>query len=119
MSPHYVAPEVLEGRVSQRTDQYSLAVTYFQLRAGRLPFAGDSIHQIVYAHLRRPPDLSGLPEDERPSSPGPWRNARGPLAVVPGVRAGICRRPPSSTLARLALMTEADGDGVHRFTTPH
>ena len=65
MSPHYVAPEVLEGRVSQRTDQYSLAVTYFQLRTGRLPFAGDSVNQVLYAHVHRPPDLSGLPEEER------------------------------------------------------
>ena len=38
LSPNYVAPEVLEGHVAPWTDQYSLAVTYYQLRTGRLPF---------------------------------------------------------------------------------
>ncbi|MBV8078126.1 MAG: hypothetical protein JO284_17085, partial [Planctomycetaceae bacterium] len=65
MSPHYVAPEVLEGHVSRWSDQYSLAVTYAQLRTGQLPFKGDSIHQIIYKHLHELPDLAGLPEEER------------------------------------------------------
>ena len=64
MTPHYVAPEVLDGRVSQRSDQYSLAITYCQLRAGRLPFEG-SISEIISGHLYRAPDLSGLPVAER------------------------------------------------------
>ena len=95
MSPHYVAPEVLEGRVSRWTDQYSLAVTYAQLRTGRLPFAGDSIDQVIYAHLHEPPDLSGLPEEERPGGrPRPGEAARGPLADVPCVRARPRKRRP-------------------------
>src|SRR3954447_10034727 len=65
MSAGYVAPEVIEGRVSQRSDQYSLAVTYAQLRTGQLPFAGDSLNQILYARIRMPPDLGDLPEEER------------------------------------------------------
>jgi formylglycine-generating enzyme required for sulfatase activity len=66
MSPHYVAPEVAEGRVSQRSDQYALAVTYHHLRTGKLPFQGESVLQIIYAHILGEPDLSGLPEHERP-----------------------------------------------------
>jgi formylglycine-generating enzyme required for sulfatase activity len=66
MSPHYVAPEVFEGRVSQRSDQYALAITYYQLRTGKRPFEGDSFHQIIYAHIHAEPDLSALPEHERP-----------------------------------------------------
>jgi serine/threonine-protein kinase len=65
MSPHYVPPEMIEGRVSQRSDQYSLAVTYFQLRTGQLPYAVKAINQILYAHLYTAPDLSVLPEAER------------------------------------------------------
>ena len=34
----YAAPEVFHGWLSDRTDQYALAVTYCQLRGGRLPF---------------------------------------------------------------------------------
>jgi serine/threonine protein kinase len=66
MSPHYAAPEVLEGRVTRWTDQYSLALTYFQLRTGKLPFAGESANQAIYAHAHLDPDLSGLPREERP-----------------------------------------------------
>jgi mono/diheme cytochrome c family protein len=66
MSPLYVAPEVLEGRVTQWTDQYSLALTYCQLRTGKLPFASASANQAIYAHAHLPPDLSDLPQEERP-----------------------------------------------------
>src|SRR5262249_39129718 len=34
----YAAPEIFRGRLSDWTDQYALAVTYCQLRGGRLPF---------------------------------------------------------------------------------
>ncbi len=66
MSVHYVAPEVPAGRVTRWSDQYSLAVTYVHLRTGKLPFEGDSLVQILHAHLNNPPDLSGLPEEEHP-----------------------------------------------------
>jgi serine/threonine protein kinase len=66
MSPHYVAPEVVEGRVSQRSDQYALAITYYQLRTGKLPFEGESVLQVIYAHIHGEPDLLALPEHERP-----------------------------------------------------
>src|SRR5205807_1185379 len=36
----YAAPEFFMGHTSRSSDQYSLAVTYCQLRGGRLPFAG-------------------------------------------------------------------------------
>ena len=109
MSPHYVAPEVLEGRMCQQTDQYSLAVTYCQLRTGRLPFRGDSINQVLYAHLHQLADLSGLPEAERQvvaralakQPDDRWPNCRAfvralaaaarPRRISAVVR---CRRPP-------------------------
>jgi serine/threonine protein kinase len=60
----YAAPEVFHGRLSSRTDQYSLGLTYCQLRAGRLPFA-DSPSTFETGHVRPPPDLSILPPAER------------------------------------------------------
>src|SRR5262249_51649817 len=54
-----VAPEVLEDRVTEWTEQYSLAVNYYQLRTGRLPFGS------AYARVFGAPDLSALPEQER------------------------------------------------------
>ena len=65
MTPSYVAPEVLEGYVTDTSDQYSLAVTYCEMRGGRLPFTGGA-NQVIYAHLHKEPDLSALPAEERP-----------------------------------------------------
>ncbi len=63
MSPHYVAPEELRGQVSSYTDQYALAVTYYQLRTGRLPFTG-TVGEVLDGHLHRPPNLVSLPRGE-------------------------------------------------------
>ena len=35
----YAAPEVFQGRLSDWSDQYSLAITYVQLRGGQMPFS--------------------------------------------------------------------------------
>ena len=88
MSPLYVAPEVIAGQVTQWTDQFSLALTYHQLRTGRLPFAGESPSQALYAHAHDPPDLVGLaPAERAPSSPVPWqKRLQRPLAIVRRVR---------------------------------
>jgi formylglycine-generating enzyme required for sulfatase activity len=66
MSPHYAAPEVIQGTFSRWSDQYSLAATYFELRTGRPPFTGEHALQIIFAQVHTPPDLSGFPESERP-----------------------------------------------------
>jgi serine/threonine-protein kinase len=57
----YSAPEVLQGRLSDWSDQYALAVSYCQLRGGRLPFQDAKDKQ-----PGRRPDLSMLSELERP-----------------------------------------------------
>lgn len=61
----YSAPELFQGRISHRSDQYSLAVTWCQLRTGRFPFP-DSPARFERSYVRPMPDLSGLPERERP-----------------------------------------------------
>lgn len=61
----YAAPEIFKSRVTAGSDQYSLAVTYCQLRGGRLPFVG-SEEQVTHGHLDGEPDLTMLPPDERP-----------------------------------------------------
>ncbi len=65
MTPAYAPPEMFQGQVSSHSDQYSLAVTYCQLRGGQMPFGGNLV-QLMYGHLHGAPDLSGLPEAERP-----------------------------------------------------
>lgn len=53
----YAAPEVLNGQISRWSDQFALAVTYCQMRAGKLPFTGTTRSTV--------PDLSGIPAEER------------------------------------------------------
>lgn len=60
----YSAPEVFQGRLSDWTDQYSLAVSYFQLRTGKLPFPEPPKSNLA-AYVRPAPDLNLLPDLER------------------------------------------------------
>jgi serine/threonine protein kinase len=60
----YAAPEVLNGLASPRSDQYSLAISYCQLRGNRVPYRGAAL-EIMAGHLLSPPDLSMLPLPER------------------------------------------------------
>lgn len=76
----FMAPEVNLGRLSDRTDQYSLAVTYCVLRGGRAPFA-----EVTEKGPQGGLDLSMLPADERPII------ARG-LAQLPEQRWPSCGR---------------------------
>ncbi|GIW79689.1 MAG: hypothetical protein KatS3mg105_1496 [Gemmatales bacterium] len=61
----YTAPEVFQGQLSDKSDQYSLAITYCQLRGGRLPFT-DTPSKFDRNYVRPEPDLTMLPEAERP-----------------------------------------------------
>jgi hypothetical protein len=60
----YAAPEFFEHRTAKSSDQYSLAITYCQLRGARMPFVGTPA-QIIAGHLHQSPDLTMLPEGER------------------------------------------------------
>jgi serine/threonine-protein kinase len=64
-TPEYAAPEVFRGRLSRHSDQFGLAVSYCELRGGRLPFApAPRTFRPDYFHP--PPDLSMLSAPERP-----------------------------------------------------
>jgi serine/threonine protein kinase len=64
-SPGFAAPEVFQGQLSDRTDQYALAVSYCWLRGGQVPFT-DSPETFQTRYTRPAPDLSMLPAPERP-----------------------------------------------------
>jgi formylglycine-generating enzyme required for sulfatase activity len=83
LTPAYAAPEFFNGQTSSLSDQYSLAVTYCQLRGGRLPFEG-SPTELMMGHVIREPDLTMLPQSERTAvaralakkSPERWPNCQ-------------------------------------------
>jgi serine/threonine-protein kinase len=55
-TPGYMAPEQCYGKVPDgRADQYSLAVLAYECLAGRVPFTGDSLGEIVRKHCLEPP----------------------------------------------------------------
>jgi eukaryotic-like serine/threonine-protein kinase len=64
-TPRYAAPEVLQGGVDHRSDQYSLALVYTELLTGAFPFTGKSAQQLLMQHLTAVPDLTALPAHER------------------------------------------------------
>lgn len=55
----YAAPELLDSSsVSPSTDQYSLAITYFELRTGKLPYRDDTVGAVLDAKQQGTLDFS-------------------------------------------------------------
>jgi serine/threonine protein kinase len=65
ITPRYAAPEILQQRISRRSDQYSLAIVYQESLTGQLPFKGRTGRQLYLQHLQALPDLAPLPQAER------------------------------------------------------
>ncbi|MCI0459725.1 MAG: serine/threonine protein kinase, partial [Gemmataceae bacterium] len=64
-TPLYMAPEIWGGKVSLHSDQYSLAMTYAELRLDRRLYSGKDLMQMMLDHLEGTPDLAPLPEAEQ------------------------------------------------------
>ncbi|HOU42575.1 MAG TPA: hypothetical protein PK829_15005, partial [Promineifilum sp.] len=55
-TPAYMSPEQFTGgALDGRSDQYSLAVVAFEALSGRVPFAAETIHGLMYQHVHEPP----------------------------------------------------------------
>jgi serine/threonine protein kinase len=65
VTPLYAPPETFGGKISERSDQYSLAIVYQELLTGQRPFAGKNPRQLAQQHLQGEPELRPLPEGER------------------------------------------------------
>lgn len=65
-TPLYTAPEMFDGKPCPQSDQYALAVSYVELRTGLPPILGDSVMELMKAHIGGRPNLSELNELERP-----------------------------------------------------
>ncbi|WP_306606055.1 CHASE2 domain-containing serine/threonine-protein kinase [Azonexus sp.] len=54
-TPSYMSPEQLAGKkIDGRSDLFSLGVTLYQLCCGQLPFAGDSMAQLMFKIANEP-----------------------------------------------------------------
>jgi serine/threonine protein kinase len=117
LSVAYAAPEFFEGVTTRQSDQYSLAVAYCRLRGGRLPFEGTAA-QMFAGHLHRSPDLTMLPDSERPAveralSKSPKQRWTTCQEFIDAVARGSPRR--RSRRAWLAAGAAAVGLGVLPF----
>jgi serine/threonine protein kinase len=65
----YISPEQIRGApVDERTDIYSLGITVYEMIAGRVPFTGDDVGDLINAHLQKNipdirPTMHDVPEE--------------------------------------------------------
>ncbi len=63
----YMAPEQAAGKkVDQRADIWAFGVVLYELLAGRRPFLGGSVTEIVAAVIHETPDFTPIPVEARP-----------------------------------------------------
>ncbi len=65
-TPTYMAPEQFQGRATTSSDQYSLAILFFYLLTGDLPYRGSPV-ELMFHHLNEAPPSAasraeGVPE---------------------------------------------------------
>jgi serine/threonine-protein kinase len=92
-----MSPEQANGTdLSGAADQYSLAVTAYELLTGQLPFPGDTVSEVVVALLTREP--------ERPSTHRPDLGPRADAAILRGLHKSASKRWPSCRAFTDALL---------------
>jgi serine/threonine protein kinase len=100
-TPAYMAPEQASGdldRIDERSDVYSLGMVLFELLAGRLPFEGEGIQQLLARAITG--DMPHIHKFE---------------PKVPMDLAAICRRALSKEPARRYQSAKNLADEVQRF----
>jgi len=111
VTPLYAPPETFTGKISGRSDQYSLAIVYHELLTGVRPFNGKNVRALAQQHLQEDPDVRALPEAERPVvlralSKDPARRYPNCLAFVRALHAARSEARPEAVAAVAA--------GAHR-----
>jgi serine/threonine protein kinase len=99
----YAAPEVFLGYLSNTSDQFSLAVTYYVLRTGVFPFPPPPV-PLSKSYVRPLAELGGVTEAEQPA-------LTRALAPVPQDRFPTCREMMTALLGahRLKVIRKEDG----------
>jgi serine/threonine-protein kinase len=104
-TPHYLAPELIEGREATRqSDVYALGCVLYESVAGEPPFAGRRGAEFGFAHLTEPPPD---PRDRRPELPEGAAHA-----LLAALEKDPADRPTTATaLARMLMLGSAPSPG--------
>lgn len=62
---HYMAPEIGRGHYGREIDIYAMGVVLYELLTGRVPFDGESTHEIIVKHMTALPDMTGIAQPYR------------------------------------------------------
>jgi len=104
-SPAYMSPECILRKPSGASDQYSLALTYFELRTGRLPFDELQIMHVLDAHRNGTLNLSRLSAAEqqvirKATSVQPANRFESASEMVQALRRALAEKPQRRTNRR-------------------
>ena len=64
-TPAFMPPETWSGRATEKSDQYSLAGSYVELRLNRHLFPSTDMAGAMLDHLQKMPDVAALPDPEQ------------------------------------------------------
>lgn len=109
----YMAPECMAGQTSIHADQFSLAISYVELRTGHLPFADDSMSQIIEDRRKGHLNLEGLSPGEarviqRACSANPDKRFGSSVELIEALRTAVLGVAPATrNFNWLALTTVA------------
>jgi hypothetical protein len=116
VTPLYAAPETFKGKISERSDQYSLAVVYYELLTGQRPFNGKNVRSLMQQHMQEEPDLRALPEAERPVIARCL--AKDPAKRFPNCMAFLRALYAARPIARAATPAAAELASAHAAARP-
>jgi putative nucleotidyltransferase with HDIG domain len=127
-TPQYMSPEQCQGaeELDHRSDVYALGVVLYRMLTGSVPFTGDALMQILFAHMQTPPRparelrpelspyleavlhkaLEKRPED-RFADMLAFRNALEGRAILPQIGANIAKPSVSANLIKPAQSSTA------------
>ncbi|TMM26691.1 MAG: serine/threonine protein kinase [Actinobacteria bacterium] len=104
-TPHYLAPELIEGREATRqSDVYALGCVLYECLVGEPPFGGRGAAQIGFAHLTEPP-----PDPRGPLPELPEGAAHALLAALE--KEPEARPTTATALARMLMLGSASPRG--------
>jgi serine/threonine protein kinase len=101
-TPAYMPPEMWNSKIHVNSDQYSLAVTYVEMRLGRRCFTATNPRDLAFQHLEGAADLTGLGPAERKVltralSPDPAKRYPSCLAFVSALKEALQPAPKTKT----------------------